>query len=199
MVFPTAFVDGLVLAATIHDDRQLDAVGAGLAPGLARTLAERLAAFGRLTREERHDEVRAIVGQLAPVPVDAVLPPRVALILAGSVPRSVGRKWAEGAPEVRRRFRVSRGLKRTLRHLAAPAAPPGVAEEERAAARRAEGLEPSRAAVLRAIADRHDDRERALGALILGVEGSAGGDDSTRRLRRTGRELACIWDRPWRA
>lgn len=194
-MFSTAFVDGLVLAATVQEDRRLTSVGPGLAPGLERALADRLAKLAALSREARHREIRRLVRQRIAVPTNADLPPRAALILAGDVPREIGRRWAARASEVRRGYQVPHSLRSALRRLAQPSSA-NAAAEERAAAPRADALPPSRRARVLAIAAHHG--ERALGALVLGIEGREGGDPTSRKLRRIGRELALIWESPWR-
>ena len=195
-VLSTAFLDGLVFAAIVQDDRHGPTASRGLAPKVGAALRERLRELDALTRAQRHEVVRALVAKLVAIPTDAELPPRAALILAPSVPREVGRRWAANAPEVRRGFRVTRAVKSVLRHLAAPAGVDSSAEERKAAGRVAE-LSPDRAAAVLRVAAQHGG-ERAIGALMLGVEGHEGGDEATRRLRRIGRELALVWGAEWR-
>lgn len=114
MVFSTAFVDGLVLTATVQDDRHGASALGGLAPGLARATRARLAELAAMSRPERHRVVRALVGALTALPSNAALPSRAGALLA---PREDGREgWT--TPRVRRGFRASRGLRVTLRRLA---------------------------------------------------------------------------------
>lgn len=190
----------MTLAAMVQDDRAPSADGGGLAPALARALTARLAALDASSRAERHEAVRALVATLAAAPEDTDAPARALGVLATDVPRETARRWSAAAPPVRRGFRVTRGLKTTLRRLAS-AGPSDAREAELAAAARAERLEPSRLAALR----RHarllgeGDETRALGALLLGIEGDLAGDASSRRLRAIGRELAYVWEAAWRA
>lgn len=187
----------MVLAAMVHDDRTGNACLAGLAPGLARALRARLDALAALSRAARHREVRTLVGELTRVPADADAPPRALAILAPDAPRAVARRWAADAPPVRRGFRVTRGLKATLRRLAAPGNPHAREEELAAAAR----LEPAMRERLWRWAELlgGGDAERALGALALGAEGHLAGDARSWRLRAIGRELAEVWEGGWRA
>lgn len=192
----SAFEDGFVLAATIQEDRKLVHAGPGLAPGLARVLGERLAEFDGRTRPERHRIVRSIAEKLSAVPEDVELPPRAARLLDRKLPVT---GEAPPGPALRASFRPTPGLRRTLRRLATSTAGPADVDEEREAAETLDALPPERQKTLRALAREHEDPVRALGALVLGMEGRMGGDEASRRLRRTGRELALVWGSPWRA
>ncbi len=116
-MFDAAFVDGLVLAAMVLDDRA-GVARAGFAPGLADAFERRRAELDSLPRPVRHREVRALVDAMTAVPPELEAPPRVKAILAANRDRATARAWSEGAPPVRRRFRVPRGLRVTLRRLA---------------------------------------------------------------------------------
>ncbi|MCZ7682237.1 MAG: hypothetical protein M5U28_26980 [Sandaracinaceae bacterium] len=196
----TAFADGMTLAAMVQDDRTGGACAPGLAPGLRGALAARLAALRASSRAERHEAVRALAATLGAAPEDADAPPRALAILATEVSRDAARRWSAAAPAVRRGFRVTRGLKTTLRRLAS-SGPSDARGAELAAAERAEGLEPARLATLERWARLlgEGDERRALGALMLGLEGDLAGDPSSRRLRAIGRELAFVWEGAWRA
>lgn len=189
----------MVLAAMVQDDRTGSECMHGLAPSLARALDERLAVLAASSREERHGAVRVLVSTLSAVPPGADAPPRVLAILATDAPREVGLRWSAAAPRVRRGFRGTRGLKTTLRRLATSGSSDARAEEL-AAAERASVLDPARLAWLkrwaRALSD--GDEARALGALVLGMEGDLAGDARSRRLRAIGHELAQVgWRSGW--
>lgn len=198
-----AFVDGMVLAATATEDRDGSAA-AGLGSALATRLRERMAALEAMDRTGRRAHVRRIASGLTAIAPSAALPPRAAAILAADLPRADRGPIAREAPEVRRGFRVTAGLKATLRRLAA-LDDPGAAERERAAA-----LEDGVDEALQRWAPRlaHGaDEARVVGALSLGSkaarEASATGDTISRPWRRIGAELAearaIRSERPWRA
>lgn len=111
-------IDGMVLAATARADRGAREALPGLAPGLARALADRIAELDAMTRSARHTRVKEIVERMASVPTDAQLPPRARAILAPDLPRELAVAWSRGAPRVRRGFRVNRAIKLLLRRLA---------------------------------------------------------------------------------
>jgi hypothetical protein len=189
-------VDGMLLAAAAQGDGGRAAI-AGLAPGLARRFSAAIRELDALERGHRHARLRATVAKLAAIPTDARLPPRAAAVLAPEVPREIGARWMASAPPVRRGFRVHRSLKTSLRRLAA---------SEEHDAEKNERAEFSR--IDRAISARLDpiarqlapsDRERALGALALGMRGVMGGDERSRRWRAIGRELSIVWSEAWRA
>ena len=161
---------------------------------LAEALASRLRDLGALDSAGRRAEVRRLTGALVEVPVDADLPARAKAILAKDVPPTVGRRWAEDAPPVRRGYRVPHGLKATLRRLAEPADADAEAVERAAAA----DADPRLGRWAREIALDGADEARVLGALSLGAQGAAGGDDRSRTWRRIGAELALAWGASWR-
>jgi hypothetical protein len=194
----------MVLAATATEDRDGGAA-AGLGAPLAARLRERMAALEAMDRAARRSAVRRVASGLTAIPKDAALPPRAAAILAADRPRADRERAARHAPEVRRGFRVSAGLKATLRRLAAPG-DPRAAESEREAARRALELDPGAEAALRRWTDRLSgagDEDRVRGALLLGMTEPGGGDATSRPWRRIGEELAeaCAIrsEREWRA
>ena len=199
----------MVLAATATEDRDGSASD-GLGGHLASALRERMAALEAMDRGGRRAHVRSIASGLTALPPNAALPSRAAAILAADLPRAERERPARDATEVRRGFRVTAGLKATLRRLAAPH-DPGAPERERAAA--TEVGSSAHAEVLRRWAGRlahGEDEPRVLGALGLGwaaagvADDHAGaGDGTSRPWHRIGRELAeaCAIrsERPWRA
>ncbi|MBX3273579.1 MAG: hypothetical protein KF729_25165 [Sandaracinaceae bacterium] len=188
-----AFLDGLLLAATVAGDRDGGLARAGLAPGPARGLAERSAALAALDAEARRDEVRRLAGSLRAIALDAALPVAARAILAPALDREAGRRWTEGASPVRRGFRAPPALRATLRRFATPADPSAHARELDAA----EDADPRLAAWAPRLAE-GADVARVTGALALGARGELRGDAASSRWRRIGAELASVWESPWR-
>ncbi len=186
-------MDGVVLAAMVHDDRDGVAL-AGLSPALAEAVRSRLATLEAMPRERRHQAVRALIRKSTFIASPEDVPARAGAILAADVPAEVGRRWARAAPPVRRGFEVSRSLKLSLRRLA-PEGGPDTSAEDVAAALELDRLPPERAAAVRRVAERLGaDAERAVGGLVLGARGRGDGDSTSRRMRRLGLELALVWE-----
>lgn len=194
MPVSTAFFDGMALAATAQGDRDGAGARGGLAPSLAEPFEARMRSLAALDRTQRRREVKRLAEQRRAVAEDADLPPRARALLAADVPKEVGRAWLAASP-VRPGFRVTPGLKATLRRLAAPAEPDAVADEEAAAARAEAHVH---AAALRRFAQKLGGERRVLGALLLGAERRLGGDATSRAWRRIGHELRVAWEGPWR-
>lgn len=200
----------MTLAALAQDDRNGAAVEPSLARPLARRLRDRLEALTAQDPDERRTEVHRLAATLRRLPSEPDLPPRVLGLLASDAPRRTGRRWLELAPRPRRGFFASASLKASLRRLAAPDDPHAGTKEQVAAPKDlALGTAPN-AARLHAWAtrlSRHEDRQRVLGALVLGAsppgaddreEVRESGDARSRTWRRIGRELALAWEAPWR-
>ncbi len=186
-------LDGMVLAATAADDRDGALAAPGLTPALARTWAARLDALSRLDTDARRAEVRRLAGRLRPIAPSADLPVRARAILASSVPRALGRKWASQAPPVRRGLRIDPSLKATLRRLAGPTNRDAEAQELDAAKDADPRLSPWAEPLAQGA-----DPARVLGALALGAAGDTVGDSRSRSWRRIGAELKLVWESPWR-
>lgn len=187
------FLDGMLLAATAADDRAGEMATAGLAPGLAEALRARARELSARPSEARRDEVRRLAGELRAIASSADLPPAARSILAPALPRELGRRWAASAPPVRRGFRVHPALRATLRRYAKPAAADARAKELTAA----EDADPRLAPWAERLAA-HEEPERVLGALALGVRGDTVGDATSNPWRRIGAELASVWESAWR-
>jgi hypothetical protein len=120
-VIPDELADGMVLAALSAGDRDGSAARA-MSPALAAVLQKRLAEVARSSREERHAAVRVLseaLGALEPSVELSGWPPRMRALLAADLPREMAVSHLGSAPPVRRGFRLSRGLRITLRRLAA--------------------------------------------------------------------------------
>ena len=114
---------GLVLAATIAEDKHGEAAREGLAPELAHALSLELAELRALDPSGRERALARLATRVRPPITAAEGPPRALSILAPDARRELGTRWMADAPMPRRGFRPTAPLRAALRVACAPHTP----------------------------------------------------------------------------